>query len=98
MSVLCYAPFFMPLFWLGIIYARSVVLERPSQLRRLRSWALALGLGVGLPLNLLALVLNGDQNLFVQLGWELLPGPLLAVGYVMLGAMWAEGGRASAMQ
>jgi uncharacterized protein len=88
-------PFLLGLFMLGILFGRSGVLAAPSQHPKTRNAALALGLGLGLPLNLLALLLipiEGVGARDVYAAWEIFFGPLLAVGYVMLGAVLVEKG------
>lgn len=98
-GILFFLPFLLPLFGLGILLARSGVLKAPSQHPRVRNWVLAIGLGLGLPLNALGLLTQDGPHLYIfTLGWELFLGPLLACGYLMLGAMWAEAGWLNGIQ
>lgn len=82
-----YIPFFLPLFLLGILLAQTGALATPSKRPKIRNLCLGLGIGLGLPLNLTMLVLNNPSYAVI---WELLLGPLLGVGYVMLGAVIIE--------
>lgn len=89
-----YAPLFLPLFLLGFLFARSRALAAPSKHLKTRKMALWVGIGIGLPLNLLAFAVAPTGKLWMLMGaWELFVGPLLAIGYLMLGAMWVESGR-----
>ncbi|MGV3617069.1 MAG: DUF418 domain-containing protein [Fimbriimonas sp.] len=81
----------LPLFLLGVIFGRSGVLVSPSKHPRTRYAALAIGFGAGIPLNLLGfLKLRGAPEIDIFI--EFCGGPILAVGYLMLGAMLVERG------
>jgi uncharacterized protein len=83
----------LPLFLLGLLFGRSGVLVRPSEHRRTRNAALWVGLGLGIPLNLLGMMKMDGRN-EVDLFIEFVGGPILAVGYLMLGAVLVERGTA----
>jgi uncharacterized protein len=78
---------------IGIVLARSGVLARPSGSPRIRDWCLAVGFGVGIPMNALPF-------LNPWLGWdvpfelvnELGGNAVLALGYLVAGAVWVENG------
>lgn len=89
----------LPLFLTGIMIARTGVIERPSKHPAIRNWILAVGLGAGLPMNLLAFILPVvSNNGLSALAWEILFGPTLALGYLMLLAMWVEAGGPSRLR
>jgi uncharacterized protein len=90
MDTLISVPAFLPLFLTGILLGRSRVLERPSSRPRIRNAALALGIGIGLPLNLIGLTLGSNTEFSIL--WEVVLGPILGLGYVMLGAVIVEAG------
>jgi len=82
----------LPLFLIGVLFARSGVLAQPSAHPRTRNAALGVGLGIGLPLNLLGLLnARGVQGLDILA--EIVSGPILAIGYLMLIAVLLEKGR-----
>ncbi|MFZ4507858.1 MAG: DUF418 domain-containing protein [Fimbriimonas sp.] len=92
-GVVVFIPFAIPLFLLGVLWARSGVLREPSAHHITRNWALGIGLGLGLPLNALAIILmNSKVSGLASLAWELFFGPLMAPGYLMLGAVLVEKG------
>jgi uncharacterized protein len=83
----------LPLFLLGLLFGRSGVLVHPSRHRRTRNAALGIGFGLGLPLNLLGMMkMNGRNEIDIFV--EFVGGPILAVGYLMLGAVLVERGGA----
>lgn len=88
-------PFILPLFVIGMWWTRDGVLAAPSRHPRARRLALGWGLGLGLPLNLLAypLLLLLDPNFAITIAWEILFGPLLAIGIAMGGAVVLENAR-----
>jgi uncharacterized protein len=99
MNMVCFAPLMLPLFLLGILFGRSGVLAHPSQVKSTRNAALLVGFGVGLPINLSALLfLQEGPPMWLTFTVEEFGGPLLAIGYIMLGAMIAEGGRMGGLQ
>jgi len=90
-SLIVLFPFLAGLFFLGISLARHQVLKNPSAHPKTRSAMLLLGLGLGLPINLLIGWLMWEKSsVFFETSVELFFGPLLAVGLVMLLAIWAE--------
>jgi uncharacterized protein len=92
-SVLFLSFFIMPLFLLGILFGRSGVLARPSQHPKVRNLCLRIGFGVGLPLGALAFIpMSTKQAESMQALYEMFAGPVLAVGYLMLGAVLIERG------
>jgi uncharacterized protein len=102
-SFVCLAPAIvlplLPLFLIGRNLAEGKVLERPSAHPAMRDRLLWIGFGIGLPLNLLALVGPSlGLNWLAYLAWETLFGPIMAFGYLILGAMWVESGRGAAVQ
>lgn len=94
LSVAMLAPMILPLFVLGLLIARQDVLQAPSNHPQWRARCLWIGFGIGLPLNLLALPAFASGRLFeFTIAQEFAFAPWLAIGYLMLGAMWAESGR-----
>lgn len=92
-AIVLMMPFLLPLFCLGVLWGRSGLLFAPSKHPRARNLVLAVGLGGGLALNALGLALRQlPFNYFATLPWELFFGPLLSLGYLMVGAMWSESG------
>lgn len=97
-AIVLMLPFLLPLFCLGVLWARSGVLAAPHRHARTRNAVLAVGLG-GLLLNGLAFALRPlPFNYFATLPWELLFGPVLGIGYLMLGAIWSASGRLEAVR
>jgi uncharacterized protein len=81
----------LSLFLLGVLFGRSGVLAHPSAHPITRDAALGVGFGLGLPLNalgFLGLAGRKDIGLFIEIS----AGPILAVGYLMLGAVLVERG------
>ncbi|MCO5295433.1 MAG: DUF418 domain-containing protein [Fimbriimonadaceae bacterium] len=93
-AVVLMLPFLLPLFCLGVLWGRSGFLFKPGAHAMARGRVLLVGLGGGLALNALALALRPlPFNYFATLPWELFFGPILSLGYLVLGAMWVESGR-----
>lgn len=89
-----FLPFALALFLGGMMLQHYGVLERPSAFPKVRNLMLGLGLGLGLPLNLSAFFLVGAGNReILSASWELIFGPLLAVGLLMGIACLVESGR-----
>ncbi|HRF60982.1 MAG TPA: DUF418 domain-containing protein [Fimbriimonadaceae bacterium] len=98
LSATMMVPLILPLFVLGLLVGRDDVLRAPSRHPRWRNLCLWIGFGVGLPLNLLALFAFARGWLFeFTLMQEFVLAPILALGYLMLGAIWAESGKLSAI-
>ncbi len=91
--ILFLLPSIVSLFLIGTRLARSGVLAEPSKHPKARRVALFVGFGIGLPLNLLAFAQLGvKEPSDLSATWELFVGPLMSVGYVMLGAIVVEKG------
>lgn len=91
--------FILPLFLIGVLLAEREALTDLRKHPRTRNWLLGLGLGLGLPLNAAALLMAGNPALLgLQIAIELFFGPLLALGYLGLLAMWASSGALMGLQ
>jgi uncharacterized protein len=89
-SVVFFLPFLGGLFLLGILLGRHEVLAHPSRHVRTRNAMLTIGFGIGLPLNLMTLLLARENAFFIESATEILFGPLLSLGLIMLLAVIAE--------
>ena len=92
--VLFMMPSLLSLFGIGILFARRKFFEAPSQHPKLVKSLLWIGLGIGIPLNAAALFVpakihEASQSMF----WELVAGPILAIGWLTAVAVWVEKGK-----
>jgi uncharacterized protein len=88
---LLFVPFLTGLYFLGIQLGKYRTLENPGRNAKARRNVLGLGIGIGLPFNLIcgALLSRANEELVI-ISMELFFGPLLAVGFIMLLAMWGS--------
>ncbi len=91
--VLTILPSLLALFSIGILMARRNFLAAPSAHPKLRNGLLWAGLGLGVPLNLIAFVLPHKALSTASIAWEMVCGPLLAVGLVTAIASLVEAGK-----
>lgn len=88
-----FIPTMMAFMLIGAALARTGVLDRPSSQPELTRRLLIVGIAIGLPLNLLGILFfRTGVGVGLQYFWETLVSPLLAVGYMIAGAVLVEKG------
>ncbi len=93
-NALVFGLILLPLFLFGMLLARHNMLAEPSKHPRMVRGCFLVGFGLGLPLNLLAFIpMEAKMMETVQIGFEILLGPLLALGYLMAIAVLVEKAR-----
>lgn len=84
-------PAVIGLFLTGLWMAKKGILQRPSEHRREVAWLLGIGLGIGLPLNFLPVLLYMTTGgMWLTMAVEMGFAPVLALGYLVLGAILVE--------
>lgn len=92
-SLIVLFPSLAGLFFLGVSLAQHRTLANPSAHPRARKIILLLGFGIALPFSLMIGWLTWNKPaVLLETSVELFFGPLLAVGLVMLLAIWVESG------